>query len=89
VKPPYIERLERQSELTRRRLDQTLDDLQLHLSPRYQFHRAWSATKDSSTRTLRRTGRWVSAHPLTLLTLGVLLLGGVYLRLRGRKSILR
>jgi hypothetical protein len=85
VKSPHIDQLMHQSELTRRRLDQTLQDLQLHLSARYQLHRAWNATRDLSTRTLHRGERWAGAHPVALLSLGVTLLGVWYLMARWRK----
>jgi hypothetical protein len=86
VKSSHIDELEHQSELTRRQLDRTLADLQLHLSPRYQLHRAWNATRDLSTRTLHRGERWAGAHPMALLSLGVTLLGVWYLMARWRKS---
>jgi hypothetical protein len=85
MKSQRIDQLQQQSELTRRRLDQTLQDLRLHLSPSYQLHRTWNATKNLSARTLRRSGRWADAHPLAVLAFGATLLGAWYLIARRRK----
>jgi hypothetical protein len=62
--------LQRDIEVTRHELDQTLEALHAKVSPRLRLRAAWDATQATSLGAVRRGAGWAIAHPVSVLAIG-------------------
>jgi hypothetical protein len=65
-----VDDMQRQIEVTRQELDQTLEALQAKLSPRLRLKAAWGATQATSLDAVRSGIGWATSHPGAVLGIG-------------------
>jgi Protein of unknown function (DUF3618) len=62
-----VSELQREIELTRHELDETLEALHTKVSPRLRLRAAWDATQATSLSAARSGVGWAIAHPFAVL----------------------
>ncbi|MFL6600376.1 MAG: DUF3618 domain-containing protein [Steroidobacteraceae bacterium] len=62
-----VSELQREIELTRHELDETLEALHAKVSPSLRLRAAWDTTQATSVSAVRSGVGWAIAHPITVL----------------------
>jgi hypothetical protein len=72
--------LQRQIEVTRHELDQTLEALQAKLSPRRRLRAAWDTTQATSLSAVRSGAGWAISHPAAVLAISAAVVFAIWFR---------